>query len=230
VHCRAEGRHPAAYLLWLSLPIPPHSRRSWVTFASLCVTSRLPANSPSASWRPRTWRKWTWEDCQVRRTEPGVRCCIALTALSLDNNAPDQCDTWPRAAGPWWDAGAWPWARPLARPCSAHVLTPQRSPRTSSRSPPGLQHWRHLLVLCSTATERALLLPSASSTFLALLSFFFFRSLRENQPAAEWKEAEEEEDDSEEEHFESVLQWVLQLWDSYWPNAGKDKDYLVKII
>lgn len=38
-----------------------------------------------------------------------------------------------------------------------------------------------------------------------------FRSLCENQPAAEWKEAEEEEDDSEEEHFESVLQRVLQL-------------------
>lgn len=45
-------------------------------------------------------------------------------------------------------------------------------------------------------------------------SLFLFRSLRENQPAAERKEAEEEEDDGEEEHFESVLQRVLQLRDS----------------
>ena len=48
------------------------------------------------------------------------------------------------------------------------------------------------------------------------------RSLCENQPAAERKEAEEEEDDSEEEHFESVLQRVLQLWDSSWANAGEN--------
>lgn len=52
-------RDPSWYLL-------AHSRRSWVTFASLCATSPLPANSPSVSWRPRTWRKWMWEDCQVR--------------------------------------------------------------------------------------------------------------------------------------------------------------------
>lgn len=56
------------------------------------------------------------------------------------------------------------------------------------------------------------------------------RSLRENQPAAEWKEAEEEEDDGEEEHFESVLQRVLQLWDSSWANAGKDMDPLCEIL
>lgn len=43
----------------------PCSRRSWVTFASPCVTSPLLENSPSVFWRLRTWRKWTWVDCQV---------------------------------------------------------------------------------------------------------------------------------------------------------------------
>lgn len=55
-----------------------HSRRSWVTFASHCVTSPLLANLPSVFWRPRTWRKWMWEGCQVY-TEPSIRYCISLS-------------------------------------------------------------------------------------------------------------------------------------------------------
>lgn len=66
------------------------------------------------------------------------------------------------------------------------------------------------------------------NVLLTIPPFIFnFRSLCENQPAAEWKEAKEEEDDSEEEHFESLLQWILQLWDSSWANAGRDRSTIL---
>lgn len=38
---------------------------SLVTSASLSGTCPQPANSPSSSWKPRTWRRWTWVDCLV---------------------------------------------------------------------------------------------------------------------------------------------------------------------
>lgn len=94
-----------------------------------------------------------------------------------------------------------------SRADAAALATHQLSlPTWASALAPSVGALQHCNREGAPPRERPLLLPSASSTFLALLSFFFFRSLRENQPAAEWKEAEEEEDDSEEEHFESVLQ------------------------
>lgn len=211
-----------------------HSRRSWVTFASHCVTSPLLANLPSVFWRPRTWRKWMWEGCQVY-TEPSIRYCISLSHLSHLTLFPmfrikQELTLWSSlmcnvdaCSGIAAYEGASLRAQPLGCSCSAHMLTLQYSPCTSSRSPPGFKHWPHLLVHHGTATQTCM-------WDLSWFPFFFFRSLRQNQPAAEWKEAEEEEDDSEEEHFESVLQRVLQLWDSSWADAGKDMDSRVKML
>lgn len=43
----------------------PDSRRSWVTSAPRCATCPRLGSSPSASWRPRTSRRWTWVAFQV---------------------------------------------------------------------------------------------------------------------------------------------------------------------
>ena len=43
----------------------PDSRRSWVTSAPRCATCPRQGSSPSASWRPRTSRRWTWVVFQV---------------------------------------------------------------------------------------------------------------------------------------------------------------------
>lgn len=75
------------------------------------------------------------------------------------------------------------------------------------------QHRPHLLVQEGTAVQICLRVAFLNRSVM-IFSLFLFRSLCENQPAAERKEAEEEEDDGEEEHFESVLQRVLQLRDS----------------
>lgn len=209
-----------------------HSRRSWVTFASHCVTSPLLANLPSVFWRPRTWRKWMWEGCQVY-TEPSIRYCISLShyhtwhffqcsGLNMNWHFGQalMCNV-DACSGIAAYEGASLRAQPLGCSCSAHMLTLQYSPCTSSRSP-------RLQALAPSVGAARHCNPNVHVRFIMIS--VFFRSLRENQPAAEWKEAEEEEDDSEEEHFESVLQRVLQLWDSSWADAGKDMDSLVKML
>lgn len=131
-----------------------------MTFASHCVTSLLLANSPSVFWRPRTWRKWTWVDYQVHAQNWtsdiafhyqtwhyfSIQVLTTIAALvSLIWNV-DAC------TGSAVYEGACLWAQPLGRLCSAHVLTLQYSPCSSSLSP-WLQHWPHLLVHYNIATQ-----------------------------------------------------------------------------
>lgn len=120
-----------------------HSRRSWVTFASHCVTSPLLANLQSVFWRPRTWRKWMWEGCQVH-AEASVWCCKTLfivliylfiywkndilASLMWNLDACSRTAAYERASLR---------AQPLGCSCSARMLTLQYLPCTSSRSPLG---------------------------------------------------------------------------------------------
>lgn len=139
-----------------------HSRRSWVTFASHCVTSPLLANLPSVFWRPRTWRKWMWEGCQVY-TEPSIRYCISLSHLSHLTLFPmfrikQELTLWSSlmcnvdaCSGIAAYEGASLRAQPLGCSCSAHMLTLQYSPCTSSRSPPASSIGP--ICWCSTALQ-----------------------------------------------------------------------------
>ncbi len=68
--------------------------------------------------------------------------------------------------------GASLWAQPLGRSCSAHVLTLQYLPCSNSRSP-WLQHWPHLLVHHSTATQTCMC-KTFVSAFHHDFAFFLF--------------------------------------------------------
>lgn len=46
------------------------SKRSWVTSVYPFVMCPPPGNLRLTSWRPRTWRRWMLEDCQVRQHTP----------------------------------------------------------------------------------------------------------------------------------------------------------------
>lgn len=46
------------------------------------------------------------------------------------------------------------------------------------------------------------------------------RPLREDPLNAEWEKTQEKENNDQEEHFEPLLQWVLQFWSDVWTNRG----------
>lgn len=135
-----------------------------MTFASLCVTSPLLENSPSVFWRPRTWRKWTWVDCQVlstQRTEHQIlHFIITLSHLTLfhcsqfDENSHFTVLN-EKFGCLQWDCSVWR-SVPVSTAISSVLLCSRADAAVlimQQCSLSWLQRWPHLLVHYSIATQ-----------------------------------------------------------------------------
>lgn len=61
------------------------SKRSWAISVFPFVTSPQLVNSQLTSWKPRIWRRWTSEDCQVRQCRSGWRLMLFQRCILLSD-------------------------------------------------------------------------------------------------------------------------------------------------